>query len=90
MQINILYRPAHTLAQVWLHPNEAVVAETGAMVGMSTNVQMQTQSGGLMSGLKRMFSGESFFNALGRLDHSATRDGLPAAGCRAAGRRDFL
>ena len=61
MQINILYRPAHTLAQVWLHPNEAVVAETGAMVGMSPNVNMQTQSGGLMSGLKRMFSGESFF-----------------------------
>ena len=61
MQINILYRPAHTLAQVWLHPNEAAVAETGAMVGMSTNVQMQTQSGGLMSGLKRMFGGESFF-----------------------------
>src|SRR5512134_341244 len=31
------------------------------MVGMSTNVQMQTQSGGLMKGLKRMFGGESFF-----------------------------
>lgn len=31
------------------------------MVGMSTNVQMQTQSGGLMKGLKRLFGGESFF-----------------------------
>jgi uncharacterized protein (TIGR00266 family) len=61
MQIDIQYRPAHSLAKVTLQPNEAVVAESGAMVGMSTNIQMQTQSGGLMSGLKRMFGGESFF-----------------------------
>lgn len=56
------YRPAHSLAKVHLQPNESVVAESGAMVGMSTNVHMQTQStGGLMGGLKRMFGGESFF-----------------------------
>jgi uncharacterized protein (TIGR00266 family) len=61
MQIQVDYRPAHSLARVALQPNESVVAESGAMVGMSTNVQMQTQSGGLMSGLKRMFGGESFF-----------------------------
>ncbi len=61
MQINLLHRPAQALAQVWLEPNESIVAESGAMVGMTTNVQMQTQSGGMMSGLKRMFGGESFF-----------------------------
>ena len=61
MNFDIQYRPAHSLAKVSLQPGEAVVAESGAMVGMSTNVQMQTQSGGLMSGLKRMFGGESFF-----------------------------
>jgi hypothetical protein len=61
MQINLLYRPSQTLAQVWLAPGESVIAESGAMVGMTTNVQMQTQSGGLMSGLKRIFGGESFF-----------------------------
>lgn len=61
MQINLLHRPAQALAQVWLQPNESIVAESGAMVGMTTNVQMQTQSGGLMKGLKRMFGGESFF-----------------------------
>ena len=56
------YRPAHSLAKVALQPNESLVAESGAMVGMSTNVHMQTQSsGGLMGGLKRMFGGESFF-----------------------------
>ncbi len=56
------YQPAHSLAKVTLQPNESVMAESGAMVGMSTNVQMQTQAqGGLMGGLKRMFGGESFF-----------------------------
>jgi uncharacterized protein (TIGR00266 family) len=61
MQVNILYRPAHTMAQLWLGPNESVVAESGAMVGMSPNMQIQTQSGGFMKGLKRLFGGESFF-----------------------------
>lgn len=61
MQINVLHRPAQALAQVWLQPGESIVAESGAMVGMTPNVQLQTQSGGVMSGLKRMFGGESFF-----------------------------
>jgi uncharacterized protein (TIGR00266 family) len=61
MQVNLLYRPSQSLAQCWLQDGESVVAESGAMVGMSTNVQMQTQSGGLMKGLKRLFGGESFF-----------------------------
>lgn len=62
MQIDIAYRPAHSMARIGLAPGESVVAESGAMVGMSTNVQMQTQSsGGMMGGLKRMFGGESFF-----------------------------
>jgi uncharacterized protein (TIGR00266 family) len=62
MQIDVMYRPAHSLARVLLPPGESIVAESGAMVGMSPNVQMQTQSqGGLMGGLKRMFGGESFF-----------------------------
>ncbi len=61
MQISLLYRPSQTLAQVWLAPGESIVAESGAMVGMTTNVVVQTQSGGLISGLKRIFGGESFF-----------------------------
>ncbi|MDC0747825.1 TIGR00266 family protein [Polyangium mundeleinium] len=61
MQVNLLYRPSQSLAQCWLQNGESVVAESGAMVGMSTNVQMQTQSGGFMKGLKRLFGGESFF-----------------------------
>jgi uncharacterized protein (TIGR00266 family) len=61
VQINILYKPSQSLAQVWLQPNESIVAESGAMVGMTPNVVMATQSGGIMSGLKRIFGGESFF-----------------------------
>lgn len=61
MQVNVLYRPSQSIAQCWLAPGESVLAESGAMVGMSTNVTMTTQSGGLMKGLKRLFGGESFF-----------------------------
>lgn len=61
MQIDIRYRPAQSLACLSLAPGESVIAESGAMVGMSTNMQIQTQSGGMMSGIKRMFGGESFF-----------------------------
>ena len=61
MQINLLHRPSQAIAQVWLAPGEAITAESGAMVGMTPNVVMQTQAGGIVSGLKRMFGGESFF-----------------------------
>jgi uncharacterized protein (TIGR00266 family) len=61
MQVNILYRPSQTIAQCWLGAGESLLAESGAMMGMSTNVQMTTQAGGFMKGLKRMFGGESFF-----------------------------
>jgi uncharacterized protein (TIGR00266 family) len=61
MQVNVLYRPSQTVAQCWLEAGESLMAESGAMMGMSTNVNMQTQSGGMMSGLKRLFGGESFF-----------------------------
>lgn len=62
MQIDVAYRPAQAMARIGLAPGESIRAESGAMVGMSTNVQMQTgATGGVMSGLKRMFGGESFF-----------------------------
>lgn len=61
MQINILYRSSQTIAQCWLMPGESLLAESGAMMGMSPNVQITTQSGGFMKGLYRMFGGESFF-----------------------------
>ena len=62
MDIQIGYRPAQALARVILDNGEQIRAESGAMVGMSTNVHMETgMTGGMMGGLKRMFGGESFF-----------------------------
>jgi uncharacterized protein (TIGR00266 family) len=61
MQVNILYRSSQTMAQCWLAPGESLTAESGAMMGMSTNVAMTTQSGGLAAGFSRLFGGESFF-----------------------------
>lgn len=61
MKIEIGYRPAQSLARVVLEPEESVVAESGAMVGMSTNVTIVTQTGGVMGGIKRLFGRESFF-----------------------------
>ena len=61
MKTNILYRSSQTIAQCWLEPGESLTAESGAMMGMSTNVAMTTQSGGIGKAISRMFAGESFF-----------------------------
>jgi len=70
MQIEVNHRPAYALATVSLDADEIVVAEGGAMVSMDTHVTVETAAakkegqglmGGLMSGLKRMVAGESFF-----------------------------
>lgn len=50
------------IVEVELDPGEAVRAEAGAMMFMEDGINMQTgASGGLMGGLKRMVTGESFF-----------------------------
>jgi uncharacterized protein (TIGR00266 family) len=47
---------------VELEENEAVTAEAGAMFYMSGNMNIETKAkGGLMKGLKRKLTGESFF-----------------------------
>ncbi|MCA9582278.1 MAG: TIGR00266 family protein, partial [Myxococcales bacterium] len=61
MDIDIAYRPSQSLAQVSLAEGESIQAESGAMVGMSPNVRMETGSGGVMKGIQRLFGGESFF-----------------------------
>lgn len=70
MEIELLHRPAYAVARVKLAQGETIVAEAGAMMTMDTHVDMETSAakskdqgmlGGLMSGLKRMVAGESFF-----------------------------
>jgi uncharacterized protein (TIGR00266 family) len=50
------------LVEVELDPGEGVRAETGTMTYLEDGIEMQTgTSGGLMAGLKRAVTGESFF-----------------------------
>ncbi len=58
----VLHQPAFALAVVRLQPEQSIMAEAGAMVSMSANVELQSQmKGGLMGALKRAVGGESAF-----------------------------
>ena len=63
MQIEIRYQPSYALALVTLDAGETIQAESGAMVGMSPGLQVQTAAqGGLLKSLSRsLLGGESFF-----------------------------
>ena len=81
MDINITHRPSYAMAEVSLGQNEAIVSEGGAMVTMSGDVNIETStmstgSGGqkLLSGLKRMLTGESFF--LNKFTSSGANGGI--------------
>jgi uncharacterized protein (TIGR00266 family) len=50
------------MVEIELDPGEIVRAEAGAMMYMERDIKMQTSTGGgLLKGLKRMITGESFF-----------------------------
>lgn len=50
------------MVRVDLPVGEGIIAEAGAMVNMSGNVQMQSEmTGGILSGIKRVIVGESLF-----------------------------
>lgn len=53
-------------AELWINlgAGQTIKAEGGAMSYMDGTVQMETQSGGFFKGIKRAFSGESFFQNL--------------------------
>jgi len=63
MWSEVLYAPAFATARLTLSAGESVRAEAGAMVAMSTGLEMQTSTqGGVMKGLRRaVLGGESFF-----------------------------
>ena len=46
---------------VSLDPKEAVQAEAGAMLFMEDGIEINTEAGGIMKGVKRILAGESFF-----------------------------
>ncbi|WP_239617796.1 TIGR00266 family protein [Cohnella mopanensis] len=62
MKHEVLYQGAFALLKIQLNAGEAVKAESGAMVSMSPNIDVKgTADGGIMAGLGRMLSGETFF-----------------------------
>lgn len=63
MNVDIRYGPAYALAMVMLDAGESIQVESGAMVGMSPDLEMKTEaSGGFLKSLSRsMLGGESFF-----------------------------
>ena len=62
MKHNIKCEPSYTVLELDLETGEKVVAESGAMVWMSSNLSTTTSTrGGMLAGLKRAVAGESFF-----------------------------
>ena len=63
----ILHQPAFSLAVLKLQAEQSIMAEAGAMVSMSANVELQSQmKGGLFGALKRAAGGESAFVSTSR------------------------
>ena len=63
MNIDIRYQPAYSLAIVGLGPDESIQAEAGAMVSMTSNIEVETSmKGGLLGAVTRsVLGGETLF-----------------------------
>jgi len=63
MEHEVLYRPSYSLVRIKLQRGEAISAEAGAMVSMSSGIEIKTAAkGGVFGALKRsVLGGESFF-----------------------------
>jgi len=58
----ILHQPSFALAVIQLQNEQSIMAEAGAMVSMSANVELQSQmKGGIFGAVKRAVGGESAF-----------------------------
>ncbi|MBA2339765.1 MAG: TIGR00266 family protein [Pyrinomonadaceae bacterium] len=58
----VLHQPSYALAVLQLGAEQSIQAESGAMVSMSANIELQSQmKGGLLGALKRSVGGESAF-----------------------------
>ena len=63
MTIELLSAPAATAARIQMNQGDVVTAEVGAMIAMSPEVVVETTTrtrggkGGILKGVKRLFSG---------------------------------
>ena len=76
MKIEIHYASANTAAKILFDEGDEITSEAGSMISMSSNISIKTSThqknakkGGILSGLRRIFSGESFF-----LNHYRARE----------------
>ncbi len=63
MTYEILYRPTAAVASLRLEPGEAVRAETGTMLAMTPEVDVEAKTGGLGRIVGRLLAGESAFQS---------------------------
>ena len=66
MKHEVLCQPSAAAVRFSLDRGEELTCEVGAMIAMTSGLTVETTSksrggGGILKGLKRMFSGESFF-----------------------------
>ncbi|MFL5759741.1 MAG: TIGR00266 family protein [Thermomicrobiales bacterium] len=63
MKVDVLYQPAYAVARVTLANGEPIRADSGAMVAMDSQIQIETKAtGGFLKSISRsMLGGESFF-----------------------------
>ena len=62
MEHKIVHKPDFAMLNVTMDEGEQVITETGAMMGMSPTMKMESNmKGGLMAAAKRALSGESLF-----------------------------
>ncbi len=63
MEIQVRHNPSFSVARALLGPGESIRAESGAMMAMAADTQLDAKiEGGLMKGLKRsVLGGESLF-----------------------------
>jgi uncharacterized protein (TIGR00266 family) len=63
MKIEIRYQPSYSLAIVGLDPEESIQAEAGAMVSMTSNLEVETSmKGGMLGAITRsVLGGETLF-----------------------------
>ena len=63
MEIQLRHNPSFSVARAILGPSEAIRAESGAMMAMAADLNLDAKiEGGLMKGLKRsVLGGESLF-----------------------------
>ncbi|HEU4869839.1 MAG TPA: TIGR00266 family protein, partial [Pyrinomonadaceae bacterium] len=58
----VLHQPSFSLAVLKLQAEQSIQAESGAMVSMSANIELQSQmKGGFLGAIKRAAGGESAF-----------------------------